>query len=195
MPENDDAKAMQELLLDYAGIQSDEHGEDTGKRFLHALSEMTQCRTYFGASSNQHLEDCIKWKDFNAGRMQDMIVLEAIPFTSVCNHHVLPFVGKAHIAYVPHIRMAGLSKFARVVGHFARQPQLQERMTEQIADYLERKLNPRGIGVVLKAEHMCMALRGAYAPGVLTTTSTMRGVFSDHTRTAKAEFLSMVNGH
>lgn len=186
--------SMQNLLRCYAGIQEDEHGKETGKRFLSALSELTACRSIFDEASEQHLEACIKWKDFDAGQMQDMIVLDSIQFTSVCNHHILPFYGKAYIAYVPNDRMAGLSKFARVVKHHARQPQLQERMTHQIADYLERKLHPRGIGVVLRAEHMCMSIRGAQSPGTITTTSTMRGVFADHARTAKAEFMAMING-
>jgi GTP cyclohydrolase I len=192
----DDATSMQNLLRNFAGIEEDEHGKETGQRFLSALDELTSCRLQSDVLATadilSHFDTCIKWKDFDAGQMQDMIVINGIQFTSVCNHHVLPFIGKAHIAYVPSERMAGLSKFARVVRHFAHQAQLQERMTHQVADYLERKLQPKGVAVVLQAEHMCMTIRGAQAPGTLTTTSTMRGVFADHDRTAKAEFLSMI---
>jgi GTP cyclohydrolase I len=123
-----------------------------------------------------------------------MVVVRNITFTSLCNHHVVPFMGVAHIAYVPKNAVAGLSKFARVVRHFGRQLQVQERLTAEIADFLEGTLSPRGVGVVVEAEHLCMTIRGVHSPGTLTTTSAMRGVFSDHDRTAKAEFLNLIRG-
>lgn len=185
-----DTVAARGLLERYAGIENDAHGGDTPKRFLRMLDEMTMCRD----ADDLHIASCIKWKDFPADDMQDMIALDNIPFVSVCNHHLLAFKGVAHIAYVPDRSMAGLSKFARVVKHFARQPQVQERMTKQIGDFLEEVLKPLGVGVILKAEHMCMTIRGVGSEGTMTTTSTMRGVFGNHSKTAKSEFLQIVNG-
>jgi GTP cyclohydrolase IA len=131
----------------------------------------------------------------NAGGLDEMITLYNIPFYTLCAHHVIPFYGKAHIAYVPDGSIAGLSKFARTVKMFSRQLTVQEEMTVAIADFLEEKLSPKGVAVVLEAEHLCMAMRGIQAPGVVTRTAAMRGVFADHGRTAKAEFLDGINGH
>jgi GTP cyclohydrolase I len=116
-----------------------------------------------------------------------------IPFHSLCEHHLLPFVGKAHVAYLPKDRILGLSKLARVVEHFSRSLQVQERMTQQIAGWLEARLAPRGVGVVLEAEHMCMRLRGVRIPGTMTVTSTLRGTIRDDART-RGEFLDLVRG-
>jgi GTP cyclohydrolase I len=188
MPEDShDAAAMRDLLRKYVGITDDEHGRDTPLRFLSMLDEMTSCRD----ADDEHMLHCLKWKDFDA-ESQDMISLERISFVSVCNHHLAPFLGTAHIAYVPDKKMAGLSKFARAVRHFAQQAQVQERLTAQIGNYLEARLEPKGVGVILKAEHQCMSIRGVRAENVVTTTSTMRGVFADHAKTAKAEFLQMI---
>ena len=107
-------------------------------------------------------------------------------------HHLLPFHGVAHVAYLPGERIIGLSKLARVVEVFARDLQLQERLTMQVADCLERHLQPKGVGVVLEAEHMCMSLRGVLKPGARTTTSTLRGLLRDDSRT-RGEFLSFVS--
>jgi GTP cyclohydrolase I len=174
---------LDETLQVIAGLKHDEHGSETTLRFIQSLEELTSCKSCPG--------DCIKWKDFEAVG-DEMIVIDSIPFTSLCNHHLLPFSGFAHIAYVPDNKIAGLSKFARVVHHFSRALQLQERLTSDIADYLEQSLQPAGVAVVMRAEHLCMTIRGVRAPGTFTTTSSMRGVFSDHSRTAKAEFLQMI---
>jgi GTP cyclohydrolase I len=130
----------------------------------------------------------------NTSGLDEMITLEKIPFYTLCAHHIVPFYGHAHVAYVPDGSIAGLSKFARAVKAMARKLTVQEELTSEIADFLEEKLNPQGVAVVLRAEHLCMAMRGAQAPGVITTTSAMRGVFADHSRTAKAEFLAAING-
>jgi len=192
--EDADTRNMRSLLSRYAGIKDDAHGADTPHRFLNMLDELTMCRDVEDfRAQEQHELECIKWKAFPSDGMRDMIVVERIPFVSVCNHHLAPFTGFAHIGYVPDKEMAGLSKFARVVRHFARQPQVQERLTKQIADYLEDQLEPMGVGVVMQAEHMCMTIRGIQVPGTKTTTSTMRGVFGNHERTAKMEFLQIVN--
>lgn len=177
------------LLETYAGLtDGDEHSNETPRRFLDMLNELTAHRR------DKCNGDCMKFKTFLNDGMDEMIVVQGIPFVSVCNHHIIPFMGFAHVAYVPNEKIAGLSKFARVVDHFARSLQIQERLTAQIADYLQEMLRPRGVGVVLRAEHLCMTIRGVQKPGAVTTTASMQGVFSDHTRTAKSEFMLYLNG-
>ncbi|HEY6692079.1 MAG TPA: GTP cyclohydrolase I FolE [Solirubrobacteraceae bacterium] len=119
-----------------------------------------------------------------------LIVAQAIPFHSLCMHHLLPFRGVAHVGYVPGERIVGLSKLARVVERFARALQIQERLTMQIADWLEAELRPAGVGVRLEAEHMCMSLRGVQRPGARTVTSALRGAIRDDAQT-RQEFLAL----
>jgi GTP cyclohydrolase I len=121
----------------------------------------------------------------------ELVLVRDIPFHSLCEHHLLPFVGTAHVAYLPKDRIVGLSKLARVVEHFSRALQVQERMTQQIADWLVRELDPRGVGVVVEAEHMCMRLRGAKVTGTHTVTSALHGTVRDDART-RGEFLDLV---
>jgi GTP cyclohydrolase IA len=128
-----------------------------------------------------------------ASEGSEMIVVKGIEFYSLCEHHMLPFFGKAHIAYIPGERILGLSKFARVVDVFARRMQVQERMTMQIADALERALQPRGLAVVTEASHLCMMMRGVEKQGSTTRTSAMRGVFQSDART-RQEFLEAIRG-
>jgi GTP cyclohydrolase I len=118
-----------------------------------------------------------------------LIVAQAIPFHSLCMHHLLPFRGLAHVGYVPGERIIGLSKLARVVERFARDLQIQERLTVQIADWLESELQPAGVGVRLEAEHMCMSLRGVHQPGTRTVTSALRGAIRDDVH-IRQEFLA-----
>jgi GTP cyclohydrolase I len=120
----------------------------------------------------------------------ELIVVRDIPFQSLCMHHVLPFHGLAHVAYLPADRLLGLSKLARVVELFARDLQLQERLTTQVAGWLEQQLQPKGVGVVLEAEHLCMSLRGVQKPGARTVTSALHGLVRDDSRT-REEFLSL----
>jgi GTP cyclohydrolase I len=129
----------------------------------------------------------------NDGGYDELVVARAIPFHSLCEHHLLPFVGVAHVAYLPGERILGLSKLARVVDHFARALQVQERLTVQVADWLERELAPKGVGVVLEAEHMCMSLRGVQKAGSTTVTSALRGIVRDDART-RQEFLALTTG-
>jgi GTP cyclohydrolase I len=123
----------------------------------------------------------------------ELVVARDIPFTSLCEHHLLPFVGTASVGYLPGGRILGLSKLARVVELFARRPQVQERMTKQVATWLDTHLHPRGVGVVIRAEHTCMTLRGVHARGATTVTSSLLGTVRDDGRT-RAEFLSFANG-
>ncbi len=130
-----------------------------------------------------------------AAEHDEMVMVRDIPFASLCEHHVIPFLGKAHVAYIPSEdgRITGLSKLARVVDAYARRLQVQERMTSQIADSIERVLHPRGVLVVLEAEHLCMSMRGIRKPGSLTVTSAVRGLFRRDPRT-RAEGMAFVHG-
>jgi GTP cyclohydrolase I len=127
----------------------------------------------------------------NDEHYDELVLVEGIPFQSLCMHHLLPFHGVAHVAYLPGDRLIGLSKLGRVVELFARDLQLQERLATQIANWLEETLRPRGVGVVLEAEHLCMSLRGVQKPGARTVTSALRGGVKDDPRT-RAEFLSLI---
>lgn len=129
----------------------------------------------------------------NTEGYDELVLVREIPFQSVCEHHLLPFTGVAHVGYLPRGRIVGLSKLARTVDHFARRPQTQERLTMQVADLLEDQLSPSGVGVLLVAEHTCMTLRGAHASGSATTTSSLRGHLRENAA-ARAEFLTLVNG-
>jgi GTP cyclohydrolase I len=129
----------------------------------------------------------------NAESYDELVLVRDIPFQSLCMHHVLPFQGVAHVAYLPAERIVGLSKLARVVEHFARDLQLQERLTVQIADCLQERLEPKGVGVVLEAEHLCMSLRGVQKIGARTVTSALLGLVRDDPRT-RAEFLNLTGG-
>ncbi|HHJ98656.1 MAG TPA: GTP cyclohydrolase I FolE [Actinobacteria bacterium] len=131
---------------------------------------------------------------FNEGH-QEMVLIRDIPLYSVCEHHLVPFLGKAHVAYIPgkHGRICGLSKIARVVDVFAKRPQVQERLTSQIADTLLDQLDPTGVLVVIEAEHLCMSMRGVRKPGTVTTTSAVRGIFERNAAT-RAEAMSLIKG-
>ena len=119
----------------------------------------------------------------------ELVIVRSIPVQSVCEHHFLPFTGVAHVAYIPGERIVGLSKLARVVELFARRPQVQERLTQQIANWLDDHLSPRGVGVVVEAEHSCMTLRGAQATGATTSTSSLRGLLRESPQ-SRAEFFA-----
>jgi GTP cyclohydrolase IA len=123
----------------------------------------------------------------------ELVVVREIPFQSLCMHHMLPFYGVAHVAYLPGQRILGLSKLARVVELFARDLQLQERLTTQIAGWLQEHLEPKGVGVVLEAEHLCMSLRGVQTQGARTVTSALNGLVRDDPRT-REEFLTLAHG-
>lgn len=121
----------------------------------------------------------------------EMVIVRSIPVQSMCEHHFLPFTGVAHVGYIPGERIVGLSKLARVVEMFARRPQVQERLTQQIANWLDDHLAPRGVGVVVEAEHSCMTLRGVQATGTSTSTSSLRGLLRESPQ-SRAEFLAFL---
>ncbi len=141
-------------------------------------------------------EELLTPQPFNATTFEndagydELVLVRDIPFHSLCQHHLLPFIGVAHVAYLPGDRILGLSKLARVVELFARRLQVQERLTKQIATWLQEHLAPKGVGVVLEAEHMCMSIRGVRAPGARTVTSALHGGLRDDPRT-RAEFLAL----
>lgn len=125
---------------------------------------------------------------------EEMIMVKDIPFYSICEHHLVPFIGRAHIVYIPTKgRVTGLSKLVRVIEGFAKRPQVQERLTSEIADTLMKRLRPRGVFVVIEAEHLCMSMRGVKKPGSTTVTSAVRGVFAKHDKT-RAEALALIKG-
>jgi len=124
----------------------------------------------------------------------EIVLLKGIPLYSVCEHHILPFIGKAHVAYIPQgNRVTGISKLARVVDILAKRLQVQERLTTQIADVITKKLRPKGVMVVIEAEHLCMTMRGVKKPGTVTVTSAVRGVFRTNSKT-RAEALELIKG-
>jgi GTP cyclohydrolase I len=173
------AEAAAADLLTALGLDlTDENLADTPRRMAHALLEMTTVPD-FELTSFPNEED-----------YDELVLVQDIPVRSLCEHHMLPFVGVAHVGYLPGRRILGLSKFARMVEFHARRPQTQERLTKRIADHLQQQLRPDGVGVVIEAEHTCMSLRGARAPGAHTLTSTLFGRLRDDPR-SRAEFLAL----
>jgi GTP cyclohydrolase I len=154
---------------------------DTPGRMARAYAELLRPRS-FDLTTFPNDED-----------YDELVLARDIPVRSVCEHHMLPFVGVAHVGYLPGGRILGLSKLARVVELHAHRPQVQERLTTQVADWLHRHLRPRGVGVVVEAEHMCMTLRGVRAAGTTTITSSVRGALRDDPR-SRAEFLALTTG-
>jgi len=171
-------RAARELLLGL-GADVDSPGlAETPRRVADAYAELLTARPFRATTFP------------NDERYDELIVARAIPFHSFCMHHLLPFHGVAHVGYLPGERIIGLSKLGRVVELFARDLQIQERLTTQIAGWLQRKLEPRGVGVVLEAEHLCMSLRGVQKFGAKTVTSALHGLIRDDART-RQEFLAL----
>ena len=128
---------------------------------------------------------------FGDERYQEIVMVREIPFYSICEHHFIPFHGQAHVAYVPNGRVTGLSKLARLIENFAKRPQMQERLTAQVADCLDERLQPLGVLVVIEAEHLCMSMRGVKKPGARTVTSAVRGIMESNPAT-RAEAMSLL---
>jgi len=130
---------------------------------------------------------------FGDEHYQEIVMVRDIPFYSCCEHHLVPFHGKAHVAYIPQGRVTGLSKLARLIEGFARRPQMQERLTAQVADSLMDRLDPLGVMVVIEAEHLCMSMRGVRKPGAITVTSAVRGTLATNP-TTRAEAIALMHG-
>lgn len=176
------AAAVREILLAV--------GEDPDREGLRETPERI-ARMYEEMFSGLHKDAADVLKKTFVEKYDEMVLVKDITFDSVCEHHLLPFFGKAHIAYIPNGKIVGLSKLARVVEIVARRPQVQERMTEELADLVMNELDAQGAGIVLEASHTCMSIRGIRKPGSVCTTSAMRGIFRANL-TTRSEFLSLI---
>lgn len=150
-------------------------------------------RMYAEIFSGLHTDPAQYLKKTFTQKHDEMVLVKEIEFASCCEHHLLPFLGKAHIAYLPNGKVVGLSKLARVVEALARKPQVQERMTEDLAELIMSELQPRGVGVIVEASHSCMTIRGVRKPGAMTITSAMRGLFKTNPMT-RSELMALVFG-
>jgi len=187
MPGEDEVRAAVRTLIRWTGDNPEREGlVDTPDRVMRSYREMY---AGYDVDPREYLERTFE----EVGGYDELIVLRDIRFVSVCEHHMLPVIGKAHVAYLPTDRVVGISKLARVVRGYARRLQIQEKMTAEIARAIQEVLQPQGVGVVIEAEHSCMTLRGVNAPGTSLTTSHLIGVIRDDART-REEFLRLVRG-
>lgn len=179
VPDLDAAEQAAAAFLDALGISTADEGlRDTPRRMARAYAEMFTPKPFEPTTFP------------NEEGYDELVLVRDIPLRSVCEHHLLPFTGTACVAYLPGDRILGLSKLARVVDYFASRPQVQERLTKQVADWLTEHLQPRAVGVVIRAEHTCMTLRGVYANGSTTVTSTLLGTLRTDAR-SRQEFFSL----
>ncbi|MCL6501850.1 MAG: GTP cyclohydrolase I FolE [Pirellulales bacterium] len=177
-------RAMREIL---AAI-----GEDPDREGL-ADTPARVARMYAELFSGLHEDPRPHLRKFFTEKYDEIVLVKNISFNSMCEHHMLPFLGEAHIAYVPDGRVIGLSKLARLVDVVARRPQVQERMTETIADLLLEELQAKGVAVVIEATHTCMTIRGVRKPGSVCVTSAMRGIFRSHL-SSRSEVMTLIYG-
>jgi GTP cyclohydrolase I len=184
----EDAEAAVRTLIQWAGDDPAREGlQDTPGRVVRAYEELFGG---YGGDPRDYLQRTFE----EVGGYDELVVLTNIPVVSFCEHHMLPFQGRAHVGYLPDRRVVGISKLARVVHGFARRLQIQEKLTAEVADAIQDVLQPKGVGVVITAEHSCMTMRGVNTPGSRLTTSTLLGVVRDDPRT-RNEFLEYVRNH
>lgn len=177
-------KAVREILIAV--------GEDPDREGL-LETPARVARMYAEVFGGLHTDPRVHLQKTFTQQHDEMVLVKDIEFASCCEHHLVPFLGKAHIAYLPAGKVVGLSKLARVVDGVAKRPQVQERMTEEIAEMIMSELQPRGVGVILEATHMCMTIRGVKKPGTSTVTSAMRGLFKTNPMT-RSELMALVYG-
>lgn len=177
-------RAVREILLAV--------GEDPDREGL-VETPARVARMYAEVFAGLHLDPRTHLQKTFTQQHDEMVLVKDIEFASCCEHHLVPFLGKAHIAYLPAGKVVGLSKLARVVDAVSKRPQVQERMTEEIAELIMSELRPRGVGVILEATHMCMTIRGVKKPGTTTVTSAMRGLFKTNPMT-RGELMALVYG-
>jgi GTP cyclohydrolase IA len=177
-------QAVRTLLLGMGEDPDREGLRDTPKRVVKALKFLT---SGYQQSLDELLNGAVFHEDAN-----EMVLVRDIDLFSSCEHHILPILGRAHIAYIPDGKVIGLSKIARICEMYARRLQVQERLTQQIADALQGLLKPQGVAVVVEATHMCMVMRGVQKPGSWTVTSSMQGIFADDART-RQEFMNLIH--
>ncbi|RAK67514.1 GTP cyclohydrolase I FolE [Phenylobacterium kunshanense] len=181
----DDALAAVRTLIEWAGDDPDREGLlDTPRRVVKAYRELF---AGYDADPREYLERTFE----EVGGYDELVLLRDIRVVSFCEHHMLPFLGKAHVGYLPSDRVVGISKLARVVHGFARRLQIQEKLTAEIAEAIQDILNPKGVGVVIVSEHSCMTMRGVNTPGSRLTTSSLLGAVRDDPRT-RQEFFDLV---
>ena len=184
----EDAEAAVRTLIEWAGDDPTREGLlETPKRVVKAYRELF---AGYEADPREYLERTFE----EVGGYDELVVLRDIRVVSFCEHHMLPFLGRAHVGYLPSDRVVGISKLARVVNGFARRLQIQEKLTAEIAEAVQEILQPKGVGVVVVSEHSCMTMRGVNTPGASLTTSTLLGEVRDDPRT-RQEFLRLVQGH
>jgi GTP cyclohydrolase I len=183
----EEAEAAVRVLIEWAGDDPDREGlAETPARVAKSYREL-----FAGYDANPL--DYLKRTFEEVGGYDELVVLRNIPVVSFCEHHMLPFLGRAHVGYLPTDRVVGISKLARVVHGFSRRLQIQEKLTAEIAGAIDQVLKPKGVGVVIEAEHSCMTLRGVNTPGARLTTSRLTGVIRDDART-RQEFLRLASG-